>query len=160
MECSPQSLLCPWNSPCKNTGVGCHFLLQDLPDLGSNLGLPHCRQILYHLSYHKSGCDAPSPGRQYLWPDIVTDLESDSSSQENRLLKGSGSNLEGRGSRTFPGGGALQGRYCPDPQPCVHTCCLTACPFCGRLERNVGSSGLERAFSFNCVYLFTHLYVL
>ena len=72
MECSPQRLLCPWNSPCKNTGVGCHFLLQDLPDLGSNLGLPHCRQILYHLSYHKSGCDAPSPGRQYLWPDIVT----------------------------------------------------------------------------------------
>ena len=21
-------LLCPWDSPCKNTGVGCHFLLQ------------------------------------------------------------------------------------------------------------------------------------
>ena len=21
-------LLCPWNYPCKNTGVGCHFLLQ------------------------------------------------------------------------------------------------------------------------------------
>ena len=23
----PTSLLCPWNSPGKNTGVGCHFLL-------------------------------------------------------------------------------------------------------------------------------------
>ena len=24
----PSSLLCPWDFPCKNTGVGCHFLLQ------------------------------------------------------------------------------------------------------------------------------------
>ena len=24
----PTSLLCPWDSPGKNTGVGCHFLLQ------------------------------------------------------------------------------------------------------------------------------------
>ena len=25
---SPPRLLCPWNFPGKNTGVGCHFLLQ------------------------------------------------------------------------------------------------------------------------------------
>ena len=25
---SPFQLLCPWDSPGKNTGVGCHFLLQ------------------------------------------------------------------------------------------------------------------------------------
>ena len=24
----PARLLCPWNSPGKNTGLGCHFLLQ------------------------------------------------------------------------------------------------------------------------------------
>ena len=31
----PSSLLCPWDFPGKNTGVGCHFLLQgDLPDPG------------------------------------------------------------------------------------------------------------------------------
>ncbi|KAM7231087.1 hypothetical protein CapIbe_017532, partial [Capra ibex] len=24
----PTRLLCPWDSPSKNTGVGCHFLLQ------------------------------------------------------------------------------------------------------------------------------------
>ena len=24
----PNRLLCPWDSPGKNTGVGCHFLLQ------------------------------------------------------------------------------------------------------------------------------------
>ena len=31
----PTRLLCPWDSPGKNTGVGCHFLLQ----LGSNTSL-------------------------------------------------------------------------------------------------------------------------
>ena len=28
MDCSPMRLLCPWDLPGKNTGVGCHFLLQ------------------------------------------------------------------------------------------------------------------------------------
>ena len=32
---SPPRLLCPWNSPGKNNGVGCHALLQgNLPDPG------------------------------------------------------------------------------------------------------------------------------
>ena len=36
-------LLCPWNSPGKNTGVGCHFLLQGIFLIqGLNPGLPHC----------------------------------------------------------------------------------------------------------------------
>ena len=44
----PSLLLCPWNSPGKSTGVGCHFLLQGIfPTWGSNLGLLHCKQILY-----------------------------------------------------------------------------------------------------------------
>ena len=30
MDCNPARLLCPWNSPGKNTGVGCHFLLQGI----------------------------------------------------------------------------------------------------------------------------------
>ena len=39
--------LCPWDSPGKNTGVGCHFLLQGIfPTQGSKPGLPHCRQVL------------------------------------------------------------------------------------------------------------------
>ena len=38
-------LLCPWDFPGKDTGVGCHFLLQGIfPTQGSNSGLPHCRQ--------------------------------------------------------------------------------------------------------------------
>ena len=47
--------LCPWNSPGKKTAVNSHFLLQDIfPTQGSNLGLMHCRQILYHMSHHRS----------------------------------------------------------------------------------------------------------
>ena len=42
----------PWDSPGKNTGMGCHFLLQGIfPIQGSNSGLPLCRQILYCLSH-------------------------------------------------------------------------------------------------------------
>ena len=54
MDCSPL-LLCPCNSPGKNTEVGCHslclgvFLIQ-----GSNPGPLHCRQILYCLSHQGS----------------------------------------------------------------------------------------------------------
>ena len=36
----PTRLLCPWNSPGNNIGVGCHCLLQGIfPTQGSNLGL-------------------------------------------------------------------------------------------------------------------------
>ena len=45
-------LLCPLSSQGKNTGLGSHSLLQRIfPTPGSNPGLFHCRQILYHLSH-------------------------------------------------------------------------------------------------------------
>ena len=48
----PARLLCPWDFPCKNTGMGCHVLLQGIfLTQGSNPGLSNCRQILYHLSH-------------------------------------------------------------------------------------------------------------
>ena len=38
------------------SGLGCHFLLQGIfPTQGSNLGLLHCRQILYRLSHQGFG---------------------------------------------------------------------------------------------------------
>ena len=64
----------PWNFPGQNTGVGCLSLLQGIfPNQGSNPGLPHCRQILYQLSYkgsprilqwvaYPSPADLPDPG--------------------------------------------------------------------------------------------------
>ena len=46
-------LPCP--SPGKNTGAGCHALLQGIfQTQGSNPGLLHCRWILYKLSYQGS----------------------------------------------------------------------------------------------------------
>ena len=51
-------LLRPWDSPGKNTGVACHFLLHGIfPTQGLNLGLPHCRQTLYSLSHHQIRLD-------------------------------------------------------------------------------------------------------
>ena len=48
----PTRLLCPWDSPGKNTGVGCHALLQGIfLTQGSNPGLLTCRQIISHLSH-------------------------------------------------------------------------------------------------------------
>ena len=51
----PARLLCPWNLPGKNIGVGSHSLLQGIfLTRGLNLGLSHCRQSLYHLSHQGS----------------------------------------------------------------------------------------------------------
>ena len=42
-----------WDSPGKNTGMGCLAPLQGIfPTWGLNLHLLHRRWILYHLSYH------------------------------------------------------------------------------------------------------------
>ena len=54
-ELQPTWLLCPGDSPGKNTRVGCHALLQGIfPIQGSNPALLHCRQtftdlVLYQL---------------------------------------------------------------------------------------------------------------
>ena len=43
----PARLLCPWDSPGKHTGVGCHSLLQGIfPSQGLILGLLNCGQML------------------------------------------------------------------------------------------------------------------
>ena len=52
MDCSPPGSSVLGDSPGKNTGVGCHFLLQGIfPTQTSNPGLLHYRQILYYLSH-------------------------------------------------------------------------------------------------------------
>ena len=54
----PARLLCPWDSPGKNTGVGCHALLQGIfLTQGSTLCLLHLlpcppdRRVLYHQGH-------------------------------------------------------------------------------------------------------------
>ena len=43
-ELEPARLLCPWNSPGKNTEVSCHSLLQICLTQGSN---PHLQGLLH-----------------------------------------------------------------------------------------------------------------
>ena len=51
----PHGLFSPWNSLGQNTGVSSLSLLQVIfPTQGSNLGLPHCRRIIYQLSHTRN----------------------------------------------------------------------------------------------------------
>ena len=55
MDCSSPGSSVHRDSPGRNTGVGCHALLQGIfPTQESNPGLLHCRQILYQLSHQGS----------------------------------------------------------------------------------------------------------
>ena len=51
MDCRPPGSLCPWNSPGKNSPCSPP---EDFLTQGSNEVLPHCRQILCHLSHQGS----------------------------------------------------------------------------------------------------------
>ena len=54
---SPTRLLCPWNFPGKNMGVGCYFLLQGIfPTQGSNPCLLHWQADSVPLSHLGSPC--------------------------------------------------------------------------------------------------------
>ena len=53
--CDPPGSSVHGDSPGKNTGVGCHALLQGIcPIQESNPGLLHCRWILYCLSHQEN----------------------------------------------------------------------------------------------------------
>ena len=55
MDCSTPGSSVHGDSLGKNTGGGCHFLLQGIfPTQGSNPGLLNCRWILNHLSHQES----------------------------------------------------------------------------------------------------------
>ena len=55
MDISPSGSSDHGDSPGKNTRVDCHAFLPGIfPTLGSNPGLLHCRQVLYHLSHQES----------------------------------------------------------------------------------------------------------
>ena len=55
MNCCLPSSSVHVDPPSKNIGMGCYASLQGIfPTQGSNPGLPHCRQILYHLCHQGS----------------------------------------------------------------------------------------------------------
>ena len=88
----PSRLLCPWNIPGKNTGQGCHFLLQKIfPTQGSNLCL------LYLLNWqadslplHHLGFPGSSDGKNLL---AMQETQVISLGQEDPLEKGMASHF-------------------------------------------------------------------
>ena len=67
----PTRLLCPWNSPGQITGVGsCSLLKGIFPTQGSNLGLLHCRRILYCLNHQGN----PGKDTEYGIGILLSDL--------------------------------------------------------------------------------------
>ena len=69
----PARLLCPQDSPGKNTGVDCHSLLHKIfLTQGPNSGLLHCRQILYYVSYWEVQI-----WQRWLWQNYWTQSASD-----------------------------------------------------------------------------------
>ena len=60
---APTRLLCPWNFPDKNTGMGCHALLQGIfPTQGSN---PH---LLCLLNWQVGSLPLVPHGKPIHWP--------------------------------------------------------------------------------------------
>ena len=60
MNCSPPGSPVHGGSSGKNTGMGCHILLQGIfPTWRLNPDLPHCKWILYHLNHQESPADKP-----------------------------------------------------------------------------------------------------
>ena len=61
-----------WSGKAKNTGVGSPSFLQRIfPTQESNRGLLHCRQILYHLSYHDGEQLSPCTAK-YWAPELCS----------------------------------------------------------------------------------------
>ena len=86
MDCSgvAKRVLCPWNSPGKNTGVGHHSLFQRIfSTQESNLGLLHCRQIFSFFFFLQS--DPLSDEENYIFSGVGSHslLQSIFSTQES-----------------------------------------------------------------------------
>ena len=154
MLCSPSSF-CPQDSPLKNTGGACHFLLQGIfPTQGSNVRLLLGRQILYHWAtwealwfisergmcpaehLAKSICTSIAP--------VCTDLLKQSPGQEAGIL------CFNKCSRCFFGS-CQAGKHCP-----IHSCFWLAGMYrILGLSRGVGSGlcGFWRWLDSGCFVL-------
>ena len=70
----PARLLCPWSFPGRNTGVGCHFLLQGIfLTQGSNPCLLHCKvDFFFFLTTEPLGKPASYIISHRSWPTWPT----------------------------------------------------------------------------------------
>ena len=87
----PARLLCPWNSPGKNTGVGCQSLLQGIfPTQGSNPAFPHslgCKNLKENI-FQPSLEVAKSPMQQSWLRNNVPRGMVTSRNRETQVLMG------------------------------------------------------------------------
>ena len=90
----PMRLPCPWDSPGKNIGVGCHFLLQCMkvksesevapscPTLGDPMdcSLPGSSAMGFSRQEYRSGVPLPSPS------EILAALKTNGNSPQNTVV--------------------------------------------------------------------------
>ena len=76
----PNRLLCPWNFPSKNAGMGCHFLLQQNFLQALNL------HLLYWKADSLSLCHLGSPVRDK-WKFYINSFEGCPSREDDKTLK-------------------------------------------------------------------------
>ena len=68
--------------------MSCHFLLQGIfPTQGLNLGLSHCRQILYHLSHQGSPTKVVAGNENSFDSKLEIKVELDPTTPELRDLQ-------------------------------------------------------------------------
>ena len=89
MDCSPPRLLSPWDFPGKNTGKGCHFLLQGIfPTQGSN---PHLLQSLHWRAESLLLSGLGSPGGEIQWPICLEERWAQAFNQRSSVFWSPGS---------------------------------------------------------------------
>ena len=85
-ELYPTRLLCPWEFPGRNTGVGCHARLQGIsPTQGLNPGLPHCSRIRYPLSHQGNPVNSVCLLRFYCLYLLFLDIQSSQKCMETKI---------------------------------------------------------------------------
>ena len=111
----PTRLLCPWNFPGKNTGVGCHFLFQGIfPTQGSTrISCISCtgRQILYHCTTWQAQTVL------YLSSSNFLGFPGGSVSKESACNAGDLSSIHGLGRYPGRGGGQPTPVFLPRESP-------------------------------------------
>ena len=67
----PIRLLCPWDSPGKNTGVGCHFLLQCMKVNSESEVAQSCPTLSDPMDYSLPGSSVHGFSRQEYWSGVL-----------------------------------------------------------------------------------------
>ena len=68
--CAPTRLPCPWDSPGKNTGVGCHFLLQCVKVKSESEVTQSCPTLSDPMDYSPPGPPSMGFSRQEYWSGV------------------------------------------------------------------------------------------